>query len=67
MYTCTKYKIKTSIGEFIEKIYTYDNKDDAIINSMGYSICRYEHDMKWIYYYHGNQINIEIIERVNHG
>lgn len=64
MYICTEYKIKTLLGRFNEKIYTYDNREEAIANSMGYIICRYEHDMKWVYYYRGKQLDIEIIEKI---
>lgn len=64
MYICTEYKIETLIGRFNERIYTYQNKEEAITNSMNYIICRYEDNMEWIYYYRGKRINIKIVEKI---
>ena len=56
------YKIRTNGKVYEERIYTYSIPENAKISSMDYIITRVDINDKWVYYYRGKPINLEILE-----
>jgi len=64
--TGSKVEIKMNGKKQIDRIYTYDNDEEAKRESRNIELTRYEDEKnnKWKYYFRGKEVKVEILKHL---